>query len=501
MKTMGRTGEVAWVALVAVSLLLGCGGGSAESADAGGGADADAGRAVCDEVPGPYAPLSTRCRHFVDGDGRVVVLHGVNARVEGLFDVTFDDGRTALHEPPELTAEDTRRMRALGFNVLRLPVNWSGIEPEDTNPPTYDAAYLDHLASVLDLCREAGLFVIIDFHQDAYSKEIGEDGAPLWAIQPPPEMLLEGPLRDLDARRASAQVLRAFATFFGDDEPGPTLRARFAAMVARVATRFRDHPAVMGYEVFNEPVATFAQNHRLNLLVTDAIRASDPSALVVFEPPVVMRLAFDRSTVPDAPYPDTGAVYAPHIYTLAFGNDDEARSAFTRDTLRVGHASAAREADAWGTPLFVGEYGYNSMGVRVEDYFAIQLDLMDEFQSSAAFWVWKEDSGPWGLYDHVGDTWQERPHMVELLSHATPERIAGWPEGWKLDREGRKLELRYEGSADVTAPTQLYVPERHAGSYAVTCDDAAIDVPRDAFTGLVDVPCVGEGPHEVVLAW
>ena len=37
-------------------------------------------------------------------------------------------------------------------------------------------------------------------------------------------------------RRASEQVLRAFDTFFGEEEPGPTLRARFAAMAKRYST-------------------------------------------------------------------------------------------------------------------------------------------------------------------------------------------------------------------------------------------------------------------------
>jgi hypothetical protein len=35
---------------------------------------------------------------FLDADGRHLLFRGVNARVEGLFDVTFADGRTALGE-------------------------------------------------------------------------------------------------------------------------------------------------------------------------------------------------------------------------------------------------------------------------------------------------------------------------------------------------------------------------------------------------------------------
>ena len=42
---------------------------------------------LCEEAPSEHAPLATRCQQFVDEEGRVVVLRGINARVEGLFDV------------------------------------------------------------------------------------------------------------------------------------------------------------------------------------------------------------------------------------------------------------------------------------------------------------------------------------------------------------------------------------------------------------------------------
>ena len=116
-----------------------------------------------------------------DAAGRIRIFRGVNARVEGIFDVTFDDGRQRLEPIPVFTAQDASRMRALGLNVLRLPVNWSGVEPERD---VFDEAYLDRVADVVDLCKAEGVHVLIDFHQDAYSKEIGEDGAPLWAIVP-----------------------------------------------------------------------------------------------------------------------------------------------------------------------------------------------------------------------------------------------------------------------------------------------------------------------------
>src|SRR5262249_35583224 len=139
---------------------------------------------------------------LVDRLGREITLRGVNARVDGLFDVTFDDGRLPLEPIPTFDDGDAARMAALGFDFLRLPINWSALEPVRWQ---YAGAYLDRIGAVVRLCARHGILVLLDFHQDAFSKEIGQDGAPRWVL----DLLLGagnypylgGPLDDLDKRR------------------------------------------------------------------------------------------------------------------------------------------------------------------------------------------------------------------------------------------------------------------------------------------------------------
>ena len=145
-----------------------------------------------------YAPLDIDHGQLIAPDGRVVILRGINARVAGLFDVTFDDGRTPLETIPDLPDEDVARMASLGFNLVRLPLSWSAFEPQ---PGVWSPGFLDTLARIIASCRNRGIYVLLDVHQDAWSKEIVEDGAPLWAIAPAPQMLLSGPLTDLGTRR------------------------------------------------------------------------------------------------------------------------------------------------------------------------------------------------------------------------------------------------------------------------------------------------------------
>lgn len=484
-----------------LSLMLAACDGPSPTAPTDAGVAPDDVPAACAEPAGPFAPLSTRCGQLVDAQGRVVVVHGINARVEGVFDVALDMGRTPLQAIPPFTAADATAMRAMGFNVLRLPMQWSGVEPIDG--ADFDAAYLDRVAAVVDLARAANLWVLLDLHQDAYSKEIGEDGAPRWAIVPAPERLLEGPLTDLGARRTSGQVLRAFATFFGDGAEGERLRGRYARMAAAVARRFRGDAAVIGYEVFNEPVAQEPQVLRLNALVAQAIREADPGHLIVFEPDSSGRLVTNRSARPRERFPVAGAVYAPHTYPIAFNGTEAQRTSFTLDDLRLATESARTEADLWGVPLLVTEWGYDPNGIRTADYHRLQQDLQAEYQAGAMYWVWKERSqGSWGLhdYDAATDTWTVRASLRRSLARVRPEAIAGDPLAWSYDATARRFSLRFVARSDRRGPHRLYVPaaEDYAADFVVRCDGAAVAASRDPRTGLVDVACGGaSGAHEL----
>lgn len=468
----------------------------------------DAGRyemPACSASASANTPLATRCQHLVDASGRVMVLRGINARVDGVFDVTFDDGRTAVQPIPTFDAADAQRMRQLGFNFVRLPINWSGVEPRMAMPAAYSDEYLSRVRTAVDVARRAGLLVLIDFHQDAFSKEIGEDGAPLWAIKPAPDMLLQGPItaEELTRRRTSAQVLRAFETFFGSSAEGVVLRARFAAMAAEVARRFQGDDGVIGYELFNEPIADDEQCLALYRETGAAIRAVDSRKLLFFQPPATRNIV-DRATVPSAPFPLRGGVYAPHIYTLALTGTETARRTFTIETLRASHANAAREAAAWGTPTLVSEWGYDPSGIRVDEYVNAQLDLQDEYGESSALWLWKERSqNAWGLFDYDASSgrWTERAAFRRAIARVYPEAIAGWPKTWSYDRATRCLNVDFEGSATIRAPNIVYVPaaEDFAASFTVTCDGAAVSVRRDESTGRIEVPCNGPGLHQIVV--
>lgn len=456
----------------------------------------------CQAAPSLAGPWSTRCGHVVDATGRVTIFRGVNARVAGLFDADLGPGKVPLMEVPTLPDEDLVRMRRIGFDLVRLPLSWSAVEPEDSDPPRYDAAYLDRIAAFVAAAKRADVRVLLDFHQDAYSKWIGQDGAPLWAIQPPPDKLLEGPLTDLSARTTSVQVQRAFSTFFDPaNATGQRLRARFSAMAAAVAAKVAGDATVVGIDLYNEPVASEAQLRPFYEQVGAAIRKVDPTRVIYIEPPGIRNL-FDKVSPPSSPLSLPGVVYAPHVYTKVFttGCDLACRNDFTIDTLRPSNESARAEADGWAAPLLVGEYGYDPKA-RFTDYVGMQLALQDEFQASSTFWVWKESSeGAWGFFDRTATGWTERAALRKPFARVLPRAFGAFPKRFSWDEAARRFSAVLVGDPRITGPSVVHVPlpEDLPGAVRARCDDRALPVTVDAH-GDVSLDCTGPGVHTLVV--
>ncbi len=92
-----------------------------------------------------------------DAAGGAVILRGVNVA-----------GNSKV--PPFRGITDPRQLDPLpgfGMNLVRLLFTWEAYEPE---PGVYDAAYLDYYVTTARAAAARGLYVVVDFHQDAYSR-------------------------------------------------------------------------------------------------------------------------------------------------------------------------------------------------------------------------------------------------------------------------------------------------------------------------------------------
>jgi endoglycosylceramidase len=452
---------------------------------------ADAGLPACTSPDFAGSPLGVHCNALVDAQGRTVFLHGVNARVAGVFDVTFSDGRPPLMALPAFGAADALRMRQIGFNALRLPINWSALEPVDG--AGFVDGYLDAVAAVVDACRAADVYVLIDIHQDNYSKEIGSDGAPYWAIQPPPSGVngrSPGP--------SPRDVGNAFATFFGDTPQGDKLRGRFAAMAAHVAARFANDDHVLGFEILNEPLTGNDDLVRFDRQIFPALRAAAPAKLVFFEP-VALRNELDVAPIGTGSL-GVGSVYAPHVYTYVFTNSVMADLSLTKDDLERSNDSARAEADGWQAPLVITEWGFDPSNPIYASYVRWQQEWQDANLASAFYWVWKElPPATWGFYDFdASGNASERAATVAAISRVRLERAAGRAISVAFDADAKTFTASFVGDAAVTEPNVVSIGATPGfGSFVATCDGATVTT-----TGgpLVEIPCGGPGTHTVTLS-
>lgn len=132
---------------------------------------------------------------FRDKDGCARILRGVNLGGDCKMPYTpnghtnlptdFSDHRTVsfIGRPFPLAEADEHfeRLKAWGFNCLRLLTTWEAVE--HAGPRQYDEAYLDYFAEICRRAARFGLYVFVDFHQDVWSRMTGGDGAPGWTFE------------------------------------------------------------------------------------------------------------------------------------------------------------------------------------------------------------------------------------------------------------------------------------------------------------------------------
>ncbi len=194
---------------------------------------------ACEPIP-PIGYISTDGTRFVDPAGREVLFHGVN--------MVNKDPRKNYTEV--FKKDEIDSLAAGGFNVIRLGVIWSGIEPE---PGLFDENYLKQIDQMVTWITEAGMYVLLDMHQDLYGQKFS-DGAPDWATLDQNLPHLQGPVWS-DSYMISPAVQTAFDNFWDNihapDKVG--IQDHYILMWKMLAERYRDNKGIIGFDIMNEP--------------------------------------------------------------------------------------------------------------------------------------------------------------------------------------------------------------------------------------------------------
>lgn len=177
---------------------------------------------------------------FLDPAGKPITFHGIN-----ICNKSKDQGYTG-----NISSADFAQIRRWGMNAVRLCIFWDGLEQQ---PGHFDTAYLNRIADLVAKAKEQGLYVLLDMHQDLYSVRFG-DGAPPWATLDDGKPHTQ--VTDWNDAYYVSKDVQAALDHFWENSPGPDgvgLQDHYSEAWQLVARRFRNEPAVLGYDLMNEP--------------------------------------------------------------------------------------------------------------------------------------------------------------------------------------------------------------------------------------------------------
>lgn len=190
--------------------------------------------------------IYTNQMKFLDASGRERIFNGINLVYKGEKNPTTHK----IEYIPDWDEDLFKWCQESGFNLVRLGMIWDAIEHEKG---VYNEAYLDWIQKMLDFCERYGIYAFLDMHQDLYSC-IYSDGAPEWATLTDGKPHVQGDLWS-DAYLFSEAVKTAFDHFWDNKEidKGMGVQDYYIQTWSHVVKRFKEHPALIGYDFLNEP--------------------------------------------------------------------------------------------------------------------------------------------------------------------------------------------------------------------------------------------------------
>jgi len=307
--------------------------------------------------------VTTRGREFVGPDGRPMLLRGINlgnwllpegymfkfktansprlitAAVNQL--VGEEEARRfwKAYRDNYVTAEDIRFIKQSGFNSVRVPFNYRLLVTEG-EPPRLEGPGYELLDRVVGWCKSEGLYVILDMHA-APGGQTGDNIDDSWGYP----FLFES----AEAQQLTVDVWR------------------------KLAARYAREPAVLGYDLLNEPIAHYFDatyfNPKLEPLykrVVKGIREVDRNHVVFLG----------------------GAQWDTNFKVFGPPFDDKLAYTFHKYWMDVKQEAVQEYVDfsaKYDVPVWLGESGENR-----DEWIASFRELLERNRIGWCFWPYKK---------------------------------------------------------------------------------------------------------------
>ena len=299
------------------------------------------------------------------------------------------------HLQSAVTADDVQRIRRMGFDHVRLPVDPAVLAPHGTQE-TVDPDALYYLEDAVRLVLDGGLAVVVDLHPDqAFGQRLSADAATLGRV---------AALWTVVARRLGVHDPdRVY--FEALNEPGVQSPAAWATMQGRLVGAIRQ--GAPHHTIIATGHAWSAVEHLEALRPLD-----DPNVIYAFhlyEPYPFTHQGADWAAAPVAglsrvPYPSSPAAVAP---ALAKASNPAAREMLTAYAEQRWDAAAidglVERAAAWrdkyGAPVICTEFGAFRAVSPAEDRAAWIRDVRTALERRQVGWTAWEYAGGFGVVD------------------------------------------------------------------------------------------------------
>lgn len=357
------------MSLLLCVVLQGCGGG-------GGGPDAvvTEGPTLADFPPmandaPPGAAASTLATAQALGRG-VNFGNMLESPTEGSWGITVND---------TVYDEFIDQVATAGFKTVRLPVRFSNHAATDA-AATLDAAFLNHVESLVDRMLARGLHVILDFHH--YRQ-------------------FDGDAPDAGETPVAADVVDV----------------RFLTIWRQVATRFSGKSDHLLFELYNEAHGrlTSSKWNDMAARALAVIRQTNPTRVVLLGGTSYNSAwTLDALKVPNDPYIiATFHHYDPFNFTHqgadwispVMPTGVTCCTAEQQATMLAPFEAAHNWSVAHGYPLHLGEFGAYQMA-DMDSRVAFTRQMRDLAEARGISWTYWELAAGFGVYDPVAHAWR-----------------------------------------------------------------------------------------------